>query len=309
MDVISLVLLRSLSFILPPICRLVGNRSGTSRSNSPTHHRDRYDNLSPSPTSSPVRALEDTSRQGNFQETTRDIFQQTNTTLADLHDLHQLVMDEREWDDLTGAGKALGNKAGQGGSNHGPLSTSNDLDLSLASFGGFRKLGDSASHSHRSNPSSPRVEKTTEIPSTARDKDSKDGDKYAASRSKLNNLLQGSSMGQDIDRLELLVAENRKLKEEIGAFDSEFFEELEDLKYRYAKLQEIVGEDPLAKSSLYGRNQLLDGAVAAAGGDSGKLPLNRLAWSVRNSMRAMDRATDDSPLVQGTLLAIFLRII
>ena len=34
-----------------------------------------------------------------------------------------------------------------------------------------------------------------------------------------------------------LAIENERLKKELGAFDSEFFEELEDLKYKYSKLQ------------------------------------------------------------------------
>jgi len=83
------------------------------------------------------------------------------------------------------------------------------------------------------------------------------------------------------DRLSALARENERLKKEIGSFDSEFFEQLEDLKYRYSRLQEIVGEDP-----------------SAAGTKKGSaLPLDRLSWSVRNSMTAMDRAGLTSPLV------------
>ncbi|RYY75821.1 hypothetical protein EON63_19220 [archaeon] len=52
-------------------------------------------------------------------------------------------------------------------------------------------------------------------------------------------------------------------------------------------MQEVLGEDPLArhqvKQSLYKDDQ----------------PLSRLAWSVRRSMTAMDRASYDSPLVAG----------
>ena len=85
----------------------------------------------------------------------------------------------------------------------------------------------------------------------------------------------------DDDRLSALAHENDRLKKEIGSFDSEFFEQLEDLKYRYSRLQEIVGEDP--------------SATAARKGSA--LPLDRLSWSVRNSMTAMDRAGLTSPLV------------
>lgn len=36
-----------------------------------------------------------------------------------------------------------------------------------------------------------------------------------------------------------LAIENARLKQELSAFDRDFFEELEDLKYKYAKLQVI----------------------------------------------------------------------
>jgi len=43
-------------------------------------------------------------------------------------------------------------------------------------------------------------------------------------------------------RVEVLQAENDRLKRELGTFDSEFFDQLEDLKFRYSTLQDIVGE-------------------------------------------------------------------
>ena len=45
-------------------------------------------------------------------------------------------------------------------------------------------------------------------------------------------------------RAEVLMAENERLKRELSTFDVNFFDQLEDLKYRYAALQEIVGENP-----------------------------------------------------------------
>jgi hypothetical protein len=83
------------------------------------------------------------------------------------------------------------------------------------------------------------------------------------------------------NRLSALLRENERLKSEIAPFNAEFFEELEDLKYRYTRLQEIVGEEPRA----------------AEGARTSALPLDRLSWSVRNSMTAMDRAGLTSPLV------------
>ena len=78
--------------------------------------------------------------------------------------------------------------------------------------------------------------------------------------------------------------ENKRLKEEIAAFDVEFFEQLEDLKYRYSRMQEIVGADP---------------ALTSHSKSPTKLPLDRLAWSVRNSITALDKASDRSQLVAG----------
>ena len=44
--------------------------------------------------------------------------------------------------------------------------------------------------------------------------------------------------------------ENDRLKREMAAFDVDFFAELEDLKWRYARLQEVMGDDPYAPASL-----------------------------------------------------------
>ena len=90
------------------------------------------------------------------------------------------------------------------------------------------------------------------------------------------------------DRVSALQRENDRLKQEMQSFDVEFFEQLEDLKYRYSKLQEVVGEDPTSVRAV----PLTDPRVRGGG-----LPLDRLSWSVRNAMTAMDRAGLTSPLV------------
>lgn len=72
-------------------------------------------------------------------------------------------------------------------------------------------------------------------------------------------------------RLSILEQENARLKAEMSIFDRDFFEEVEDLKYRYTKLKEVVGDDVPEVES--GKN----------------LPLERLSWSLRKSMTAIDK--------------------
>ena len=52
-----------------------------------------------------------------------------------------------------------------------------------------------------------------------------------------------------------LALENERLKKELGAFDLEFFEELEDLKYKYTKLQVNDGNVTLATSFSHSMNK------------------------------------------------------
>lgn len=89
--------------------------------------------------------------------------------------------------------------------------------------------------------------------------------------------------------LDALMEENKLLKKEISAFDMEFFEQLEDLKYRYVRMQEMVGGDPNHRND--------DSSDVSA--SPKKLPLDRLAWSTKTSIRALDRAKYTSPLVSG----------
>ena len=89
--------------------------------------------------------------------------------------------------------------------------------------------------------------------------------------------------------VDALMEENKLLKKEISAFDMEFFEQLEDLKYRYVRMQEMVGGDPNHRN-----DDISDAAASPT-----KLPLDRLAWSTKNSIRALDRAKYTSPLVSG----------
>ena len=78
------------------------------------------------------------------------------------------------------------------------------------------------------------------------------------------------------NRLSLLEQENARLKAEMSVFDRNFFEEVEDLKYRYTKLKEVVGDVQEVESGT-------------------NLPLERLSWSLRKSMTAIDKISQTNP--------------
>lgn len=94
-----------------------------------------------------------------------------------------------------------------------------------------------------------------------------------------------------------LVEENARLRSELSAFDSAFWEQLEDLKFRYSRLQEVVGEEPEAsdRGAFPLRPKSAVGGVQRPQG----LPLDGLPWSTRNAMTAMDRAGITSALARG----------
>lgn len=94
-----------------------------------------------------------------------------------------------------------------------------------------------------------------------------------------------------------LVEENARLRSELSAFDSVFWEQLEDLKFRYSRLQEVVGEEP--EPSDGGSFPLRPRSAAVGAQKSQGLPLDGLPWSTRNAMTAMDRAGITSALARG----------
>eukprot|EP01034_Spumella_vulgaris_P022749 gene22749-28907_t len=104
------------------------------------------------------------------------------------------------------------------------------------------------------------------------------------------------------DRETALEQKVARLESEMAAFDPEFFEQLEDLKFRYSRLQEIVGETPMhsqspALLSTHHSSAEQTDYLRSVSKGKGSLPLDGLSWSVRNSMTAMDRAGLTSPLV------------
>ena len=118
-----------------------------------------------------------------------------------------------------------------------------------------------------------------------------------------------------------LLEENARLKAELTNFDGEFWEQLEDLKYRYKSLQGVVGRDGPTADFLRGhsaegaitrpmypdrqRSMAQYGDTAAGIASTGSrrsadgLPLTSVSWAKRDSRTAMASAAMDTPLVRG----------
>ena len=97
-----------------------------------------------------------------------------------------------------------------------------------------------------------------------------------------------------------LAEENARLRSELKAFDGEFWEQLEDLKFRYSRLQEVVGEEPdVTGRGIYPMRPKSSGGAPGKPSAQGQQPLDALPWSARNAMTAMDRAGITSSLARG----------
>lgn len=199
------------------------------------------------------------------------VLDQSERNLEELNELHEMILDEKEYD--YGAVPEV---------KHKPFE---------------HYMPDDATHTRGSNtastatpaPANPKISaKTTTSEPQLQDKENKGAGANISDTTKTLDTpfvepKKERKLDQvEEDRLSALARENERLKKELGSFDGEFFEQLEDLKHRYSRLQEIVGEDPIGREG---------------GARSSALPLDRLSWSVRNSMTAMDRAGLTSPLV------------
>jgi hypothetical protein len=208
-----------------------------------------------------TRAATLTQHPGALPDKTAQILDLSERNLDELQALHEMILDEKEYD--YGAVPETKRKPFENYHPEGEPMKTQTRDMKSTTTSGAVPMvaADSGSTVKPtlvptvSTPAAPKVE-------------------AAASKSEEDKTTEDN-------RLSALLRENERLKSEIAPFNAEFFEELEDLKYRYIRLQEIVGEEPRAA----------EGARASA------LPLDRLSWSVRNSMTAMDRAGLTSPLV------------
>ena len=135
------------------------------------------------------------------------------------------------------------------------------------------------------------------LSATMRSDDTLDSPTYAVSPTGINDILD--------NKMKNLAQENARLKAEMSVFDREFFEEIEDLKFRYTKLQELVGDAPPVSDGLeyLPVHSGVTAAAVTAKPTGSKLPLDRLSWSVRQSMTAMDRAGITSQVAGQRIVA------
>ena len=250
------------------------------------------DSLEVSPVNSPSK-FETLKPPRGKEPPARRILDETNATLAELKDLHSLVEEEFDGVVRDKAMDELTNRQLQ--AQQQALEHENQLLENMLSQ---KKEEDS----QRDKPTTARSRDNN----NNNDSNNKQNDKQSQQQqssnttSKDKNPLDIAPEFLQNDKIRQLVEENKRLKGEVEAFDSNFFEELEDLKYRYSRLQEMIGEDPFLDDSISRSLQIRHDRRQLTGQKTvGTLPLNRLSWAAKSSMRAIDHASYDSPLVQG----------
>lgn len=91
-----------------------------------------------------------------------------------------------------------------------------------------------------------------------------------------------------------LELQNMRLKQELGVFDADFFEQLEDLKYKYKELVDVVGEDPLIQQLQARKNSFED----QLGRESTRKDhsIDALPWTRRDPSTIADKASMSASL-------------
>ena len=217
---------------------------------------------------------------------TKDMLDSSSRHLDELAQLHQMILDDREFDEESSPLKSI---VGTAAESHESIKLDNtdEQNSSRSNYYGTSskdRMGDrrrlEAVEEERASMDESIEDK--EVPDSGTK-----GGALGVSDGVDAKLKREEEQLVD-NRVSALQRENDRLKKEMESFDSEFFEQLEDLKYRYSKLQEVVGEDPASTRAI----PLTDPRIRGGG-----LPLDRLSWSVRSAMTAMDRAGLTSPLV------------
>lgn len=210
---------------------------------------------------------------------TKDMLDSSSRHLDELAQLHQMILDDREFDEEPSPLKSIGDTAAAAAESHESIKLDNNADKQDSSRSNY--YGTSSKNDRMSN------RRRLEVVEEEREVLDRGTNALGVSDTIEEQLKRDEDELVD-NRVSALQRENDRLKKEMESFDSEFFEQLEDLKYRYSKLQEVVGEDPTNTLAI----PLTDPRIRGGG-----LPLDRLSWSVRNAMTAMDRAGLTSPLV------------
>jgi hypothetical protein len=235
-------------------------------------------------------------------------FQQTQDTLSELKALHDLVLDD----------KLLADKERDTGvAVKSSRESTDDLPIHLLSSRNSRQSDQPATGMDRIQRSPQRAVSPSKIVEKGTDLDVK------SATSPARGVVEDSMLVSDDELVRNLARENQQLKSEISQFDSAFFEELEDLKFRYSKLQEFVGEDPSAESDsrlsllhdprvkrslAMSKHQSLSSSKTKEVdmfGERSSPPssLTRLSWSGRAADSMMDKASHLSSLVSGPQVA------
>jgi hypothetical protein len=217
---------------------------------------------------------------------TKDMLDSSSRHLDELAQLHQMILEDKEFDEEPSPLKSIVGTAAESHESIKLDNTDEQTSLKSSYYGTSSKdrMGD------RRRLEAVEEERVSMDESTE-DKEVLDrGTKGGALRVSDGVEVKLKREEEQLvdNRVSALQRENDRLKKEMESFDSEFFEQLEDLKYRYSKLQEVVGEDPASTRAI----PLTDPRIRGGG-----LPLDRLSWSVRSAMTAMDRAGLTSPLV------------
>jgi hypothetical protein len=251
------------------------------------------------------------------------ILLQSEETLKDLNDFHKMIMQEEEGEEDDDEEYSL-NRGGKGKKHHKAYDDGDDEEDEVnerASSSRDKKKNKEIRDEISENRKNKKKQSKKDHEENSDDegekgKPKKDGksspDKTTKKKEKKGSEEESSEDKEEMKKKVIvptdemtksLLEENERLKKEMKAYDSNFFEEINDLKYRYTRLQEIVGEDPFLdnsiSTSLNSRHHPSVRSLSPKGRKVADLPLNRLSWSTRSSMRAMDHANISSPLVRG----------
>jgi hypothetical protein len=266
---------------------------------SPINRLEEEDSLQFSPVRSPqggklFETIDRRRKEGGGKE--ERILSATENTLSELKDLHSMI--EEEFDDRP---------------RHSPTSSFSSSVVDRSADKLIDELHESqvAATKHPRKEPKQWTEKENEMTSSSSLKKNKEENEKEkkpigiAEEEEKEKEKQKKNIPKEFlenETIKQLIDENEKLKNEVSAFDSNFFEELEDLKFRYSRLHEAVGEDPFLDDSLTRSLQTRHDRRNLAGEKMvslGALPLNKLSWATKNAMKAIDHASYSSPLVRG----------
>ena len=146
---------------------------------------------------------------------------ESSKTVSDLHDLHAAIMEDADYDDPAHSKKLRETKL------------KNDDWL-------YDVVGEGKGASNPTPTRPPKPSSTANNSNTATSTPSKQPSNANPVNASLPDPNSTELAEYERKKVSELAAENLKLKEELRAFDGDFFEQLEDLKYRYSRCVFVV---------------------------------------------------------------------